>query len=275
VPWRFTVLASGSGGNASLLHLGDFGLLIDAGIGPRVLARRLAEVGASWQHIHAILLTHTHSDHWSERTMQEAASRQLPLICHPAHFHDLAPRSEAMVELHRKGQLVFYESNPLEIQRRLRVCPIPLCHDSDPTFGFRIDGDPHESQEGFSIGYLADLGCWQDSTVEAVRGVDMLALEFNHDETLLRNSPRPAHLVQRVLGDQGHLSNDQAAGFLRLWLTKRRVRKPWRLVQLHLSTDCNRPDLARAAATAVLEVPEDRECVHTSSQNQVCSVQLG
>jgi glyoxylase-like metal-dependent hydrolase (beta-lactamase superfamily II) len=62
MPLRFTVLASGSGGNASLLEADGFGLLLDAGLGPRQLAGRLAAVGASWQQVHAVLLTHTHSD---------------------------------------------------------------------------------------------------------------------------------------------------------------------------------------------------------------------
>src|SRR5262249_29353606 len=55
---RFTVLASGSAGNASLIETGGFGLLLDAGLGPRQLGARLASVGASWQDIHGVLLTH-------------------------------------------------------------------------------------------------------------------------------------------------------------------------------------------------------------------------
>ena len=60
---RFTVLASGSGGNASFLEAGDFGLLLDIGLGPRQLAKRLAAAGAGWSRVRAVLLTHTHSDH--------------------------------------------------------------------------------------------------------------------------------------------------------------------------------------------------------------------
>ena len=52
---RFTVLASGSAGNASLIETGGFGLLLDAGLGPRQLATRLAAVGASWQDVHAVI----------------------------------------------------------------------------------------------------------------------------------------------------------------------------------------------------------------------------
>ena len=45
---RFTVLASGSGGNAALLEVNGFGLLIDCGLQPRMLTARLREAGVSW-----------------------------------------------------------------------------------------------------------------------------------------------------------------------------------------------------------------------------------
>ena len=51
---RFTVLASGSGGNATLIESDDFGLLIDAGLGPRILASRLAAIGRSWAAVKAV-----------------------------------------------------------------------------------------------------------------------------------------------------------------------------------------------------------------------------
>ena len=92
---RFTVLASGSGGNATLVECDGFGLLIDAGLGPRQLATRLTAAGASWSSVHALLLTHTHSDHWRERTLSWLARAGIPLFCHsqhrrPATFHDIA-----------------------------------------------------------------------------------------------------------------------------------------------------------------------------------------
>src|SRR5205807_6237403 len=65
---RFTVLASGSGGNASLVESDGAGVLIDAGLGPRQLAGRFADSGLSWSAVHAVVLTHTHTDHWKDTT---------------------------------------------------------------------------------------------------------------------------------------------------------------------------------------------------------------
>src|SRR4051794_2778963 len=101
---RFTVLASGSQGNASLVQAGGFGVLIDCGLGPRTLAARLERAGLSWQHVNAIVLSHTHSDHWKERTLYRLSKLAIPLYCHSRH-HDCLALSEAFSQL-RSSQLV-------------------------------------------------------------------------------------------------------------------------------------------------------------------------
>src|SRR5271154_6229679 len=85
MPLQFTVLASGSGGNASLLDADGFGVLLDIGLGPRQLASRLASVGATWKTIRAVLLTHTHTDHWNENTFAHLLKLKIPIFCHPEH----------------------------------------------------------------------------------------------------------------------------------------------------------------------------------------------
>src|SRR5688572_13526869 len=93
MPLRFSVLGSGSGGNASLLRLGAFGALLDVGLGPRQLATRLGAVGASWDDVHAAVLTHTHSDHWRDLSLAVLHRRRVPLYCYPAHFDTLGYHS--------------------------------------------------------------------------------------------------------------------------------------------------------------------------------------
>ena len=81
---RFTVLASGSSGNAALLETDGYGLLIDCGLHPRMLSARLREIGVSWERINAVVLTHTHGDHWKEYTLSDLRSRKI-LYAHPDH----------------------------------------------------------------------------------------------------------------------------------------------------------------------------------------------
>ena len=58
-------LASGSSGNALLVHCGDTKLLLDAGISCRRIAVSLRELGLELSDLDAIVVTHTHSDHIS------------------------------------------------------------------------------------------------------------------------------------------------------------------------------------------------------------------
>ncbi len=60
---RFTVLASGSKGNAAIVSGGRTRILVDAGLSCRELMRRMKQVGEAPETLDAILITHEHSDH--------------------------------------------------------------------------------------------------------------------------------------------------------------------------------------------------------------------
>lgn len=250
---RFTVLASGSAGNASLIEADGFNLLLDAGLGPRQLTQRLAAIGTAQVTIDAVLLTHTHGDHWSDRTFAHLAQQGAILYCHPAQAETLRRYSPAFAAMESSGAVRGYESDrELLLTPRLRCRPLPVRHDSGPTFGFRFDTLPDVFGQRSALGYASDLGCWNAELAHAFSDVDLLAIEFNHDVAMELASRRGARLVARVLGDEGHLSNDQAAALLREVLRLSAPDKLRHLVQLHLSRDCNRPSLAQSAARAVL-----------------------
>jgi phosphoribosyl 1,2-cyclic phosphodiesterase len=266
---RFTVLASGSAGNASLVQVDGFGLLLDAGLGPKDLEARLRAAGHPPSCVGAMLLTHTHTDHWNDRTLAWLLRRRLPLFCHAGHHGMLTRYSTAFGKL-READLVkeFTEGEVLLPVPQLRCLPLPVRHDSGATFGFRIEGPADLFGRCAALGYAADLGTWSDDLVKRLADVDLLAVEFNHDVALERQSSRPAALIARVLGDEGHLSNDQAAGLLRAVLARSVPGRLRHLVQLHLSQDCNRPTLARRAARVVLRETGHAVRVHTASQHE-------
>jgi hypothetical protein len=145
---------------------------------------------------------------------------------------------------------------------------LSLRHDGGPTFGFRFEAVPDLFGGTCSLAYLADLGSWNAELAAALADVDVLALEFNHDVGLEYASGRSARLIARVLGDDGHLSNEQAAGLLREVLRLSAPGHLKHLVQLHLSRECNRPHLAQAAAQAILDQYQHEAEVHTASQDE-------
>jgi phosphoribosyl 1,2-cyclic phosphodiesterase len=266
---RWTVLASGSGGNASLLECGDSALLLDIGLGPRQLATRLRGLGRGWEHVRGVLLTHTHSDHWQEKSLARMRELQIPLFCHRDHRRELQLRCSGFQELQFAGLVQTYDSgrdfSPVE---GVRCRPLAVSHDGGPTFGFRLEGDGNLFERKWGIGYAADLGSWDGSLARALADVDVLALEFNHDVDLQRASGRAPWLIERVLGDQGHLSNVQGAQFLQECLRRSTPGRVRHVIQLHLSRQCNRPSLAAAAARQVLAQFGSDLVLQTAEQNR-------
>jgi phosphoribosyl 1,2-cyclic phosphodiesterase len=264
---RFTVLASGSTGNAALLEVNGFGLLIDCGLHPKTLYSRLREVNTDWGTINAVILTHTHGDHWKDFTLADLRSRRIPLYAHPMQLDQLSQQAPSYEPL-RTASLTrpYHENQTLELAPGFRVRPVRVSHDSDPTFGFRFD---HVDPKGivWSVGYASDLGCASEELIHRFAGVDVLALEYNHDEQLERMSRRPRMLIDRVLGDSGHLSNHQAAQVTTAIASRSGAGFPSHVVQLHLSRECNRPELANAAGRNSLAGLNPLSEVITARQN--------
>jgi phosphoribosyl 1,2-cyclic phosphodiesterase len=271
---RFTVLASGSAGNSSLLQAGDFGLMIDFGLGVRRLAERLAARGCTWRSVDAAILTHTHGDHWSETALAALVKHGGRLVCHAEHAGRLTEWSEAFRGLTAAGLVSHYDAGRwLDFDGRLRVLPVPVSHDCGPTFAFRVEGPAGLYGPEWSLGYAADLGCWQDGLAELLADVDLLAIEFNHDVHLQRTSGRPLPLIQRVLGDHGHLSNAQAAELLLAVRRHSRHAGPRTVVPLHLSRECNTVELAMAAA--VPAAGEHARVIAATQDMPTATIRLG
>jgi phosphoribosyl 1,2-cyclic phosphodiesterase len=273
---RFTVLASGSSGNAALLEANGFGLLIDCGLGPRMLAARLREIGVTWGAVHAVILTHTHGDHWKDYTLADLRSRNIPFYAHVEQLAELGFLALSLEPLRRSGLARSYSSErALELAPGLVVRPVEVSHDAEPTFAFRIDQSDSDGL-AWSVGYASDLGCGSQELIEEFAGVDVLALEFNHDVKLERRSRRPQMLIDRVLGDTGHLSNEQAGELAAAIAARSGDGFPSHLVQLHLSRECNNAELAlRAGRTALAGLNPLIEIVTARQDRAVKGIALG
>jgi phosphoribosyl 1,2-cyclic phosphodiesterase len=248
---QFAVLASGSRGNATLVRAGCGGLLIDLGLGPRTLHERLAQVGSGWGQVAAVVLTHTHGDHVQKDSLRWLAREGITLHCHEGHCGPLSA-SRGFRALARLGLVSTFDDRPFLVRGGFQVEAIPLSHDGGPTFGFRVEGRSGPRARAASVGYVADTGVWDDRVADALTNVDLLGVEFNHDVDLQRRSGRPQSLIARVLGDQGHLSNEQGAALVSDVLRRSDPGRTRHLVLLHLSQQCNRPELALAAARAAV-----------------------
>src|SRR5689334_8982075 len=176
-----TVLGSGSSGNTTLLEADGCSLLIDVGLGPRQIATRLATVGVSWPRIQGVLLTHTHADHWNDRVFAHLLRQRIPVYCHPEHLTVLREHCGCFAAMRRAKLFRTYEADQdFAFTGLVRCRPLAVRHDSGATFGFRFEGAANLFNRAWSLGYVADLGCWDERLADALTDIDMLAVEFNH-----------------------------------------------------------------------------------------------
>lgn len=251
MPIRFSTLASGSKGNCSLVEHAGRLLMIDIGLPPNSLLGRLRKIGIDISAVSEVVLTHTHGDHINDRSLEILAAQGIPLRCHASHSQALAAKS-GFAELAARSLVIPYEETPFPTFTGMNVHPLRVRHGAGRTYGFRITCHDRARELRTDLGYVADLGCWNDRTAAHFRNCAILAVEFNHDVRMTLESPRHFMVKQRNLSNDGHLSNVQARDLVRAIVTKSDQARPEHLVLLHISEDCNTHDLALDAARDAL-----------------------
>lgn len=235
---RFKSLGSGSAGNATVIE-GSSGLqvtrlLVDCGLGLKVLDARLALAGLHASQINAIFITHEHGDHIGCARQLSLRERIPVWMSAGTHAAIGEPDFEGLLQRAQDGVAIDLG----EIQ----IVPFTVPHDAREPLQLRCsDGARH-------LGVLTDLGHATPHVLEQLAGCCALLLECNHDVELLAQSAYPGFLKQRVGGLYGHLSNEDAAEIARSLDHAGLVH----VVAAHLSRQNNRPDLAREALATAL-----------------------
>ena len=232
---QICVLASGSSGNCTLVRSADTVLLIDGGLSARETGKRLESVGVSLDQVKGICISHEHSDHTAGvRVLQQRHG--IPLFANRGTFEALDE------ELQRLQWQIFTTGCAFSVGT-LRVEPFMVPHDANEPVGFIVgDGAQH-------IGVATDMGCVTHLIRERLRPCRAIVLEANHDVEMLQNSDRPWQLKQRILGRQGHLSNEHAADLIA------EIAGPGleHIFLAHLSEQCNDAPLALKTVKQRLE----------------------
>ena len=236
------VLASGSRGNCSVLvTTHDDGrrdaVLFDLGLSPRRTRQTLDAVGVSIDDVRAAVVTHLDSDH-CHSGWARGRRDSVPLFVHESHL-DRAHRGGFM-----RTRAEAFGERTVTITGGVRLRATLMSHDELGVAAFRVT-----LPCGASLGYATDLGRATQGLADHLAGVDVLAIESNYCPYLQKTSLRPAWLKHRIMGGAGHLSNAQSAELVRAIAPGRRV------VLLHLSQECNRPEVAlRTHDTGAFEI---------------------
>ncbi len=232
----FSPLFSSSSGNALYVSAGGVRILVDAGgtAAQMEAALRRLEVDAST--LDGILITHEHSDHIkSAGTLSR--KYDIPIYANPATWRAMDGKVGQITEKNRK---LFNQSFYI---KEMLVEPFSIPHDAADPVCYAL------SHGGVKLASVTDLGHATKRLLSKLAGANVVLLEANHDEHMLKNGSYPQYLKQRILGTRGHLSNLMAA------------KAAYELVTLgvkgimlaHLSEQNNTPEAAYAEVSAHLK----------------------
>ena len=238
---RFASLGSGSQGNALIVEAAGTRVLIDAGFSARTLVQRLSRLSLVPEQINGIFITHEHGDHISG-AFRFAARFNIPVYLTQGTFLALGlDVSKTSCTCH------LIDSHSPFTLNDLLITPFPVPHDTREPVQYLLSDGQHR------LGVLTDTGSVTPHIVEMLKACDALILECNHEPELLAASSYPARTRQRISGNYGHLSNQQAAALLARVKTDRLQH----IVAAHLSMQNNQPALAAKALAEALGCHHD------------------
>jgi len=234
---KFSVLASGSKANSTIVTSGETSILIDCGLSAKQTFLRLRSRGLSEGDLSAILISHEHDDHI--RGVNALAN----FTGLPVYLTEATYQSSQILKKLPLNQVRFFDSYCGFRINELEIFPFSVSHDAVDPVCFRIsDGEK-------SIGILSDLGVFSEKEVNFVSGVDALLLEANHDLDKLWKTHYPWSVKERIAGSRGHLSNECASRFI-FDFEGQLVKVPKVIVATHISENSNSLDLAKTALSS-------------------------
>jgi phosphoribosyl 1,2-cyclic phosphodiesterase len=233
---RFSVLGSGSAGNAVYVETPACRVLIDAGLSCREMIRRLEQVEVDPAGLDALIITHEHGDHIKGAG---PLARRLDI---PVYLNALTMK-KGMRVLGNLFRPVMIQTGQTITINNLVIETFTKCHDAADPMGVVV------SSEETRLGLVTDLGRSTRLVEDRLIGCQALILESNHDERMLEEGLYPLEVKRRIRGPDGHLSNHQAGELLRAVSHEKLAF----VVLAHLSAQNNLPEMAVKTAEAVLE----------------------
>ncbi len=253
---RFSVLGSGSGGNATLLECQQTRLLIDAGLSAKQILLRLDQLNIKPESLDGIVLTHEHGDH-ARGVDVLLRNRNIPVYANALTKEAMSWSMKSTVSWR-----VFETGQPFRVGD-VEVFSFPIPHDAADPVAFVIEGS------GARFGVLTDVGYVTQGMIQNLQNLDAFFVEANYDEKLLEeDTKRPWATKQRIASKHGHLSNTQASELIAQVASERLSE----IMLVHLSSDCNCPQKAIERVRSELGSETCAEVnVSCASQNEVSS----
>lgn len=245
---RFSLLSSGSSGNATLVASHGVKILVDNGLTFRQLNLRAAEVGESLDDLTAVVVTHEHGDHVNGLRV---LSRKLgvPIFMTPGTYENLPVRLRDI-----EGVNLFEAGDTLRFNG-VQLNSFSISHDAADPVSYVVDSN------GVRLGMASDVGHVSNLVRQRLMGCNGLVLESNYCPEMLLHSAYPPAIRQRIDSRFGHLSNADACSLL-----KTMIHDALSLVVLmHISEQNNTPERVRDMVSMVMRGHPAK--IHLAEQN--------
>lgn len=235
---KFSTIASGSSGNSALIATDHTKILIDAGLSGKHIVETLNSLKIAGDSIDALFITHEHIDHIKGAGVL-SRKFDIPIYATAGTWRIMENKVGKIAP--KNKQFVYMEENC--VINDICVTPFTIPHDAAEPVGYSIKAENHK------ITIATDLGHITENIKEKVFDSELLLLEANHDEQMLKNGYYPEDLKRRILGKKGHISNCTAGNFLCDIMSGK-----LKYVFLgHLSKENNRPNLAYETVENILQ----------------------
>ncbi|MBM6616906.1 MBL fold metallo-hydrolase [Bacillus suaedaesalsae] len=236
--FHFSVLSSGSTGNAIYVGTDKMKLLVDAGHSGKQMEQLFNQVKVNPKELSGILVTHEHSDH----------IKGVGILSRKYNIPIYANSKTWKAMEHLIGEIPSDQRFTFEIGQVLSFMDIEV-----ESFG--VSHDAAEPMfyvfhhEGKKLVTITDTGYVSDRMKGIIRNADVYVFESNHDVEMLRMGRYPWNIKRRILSDVGHVSNEDAALALADVIGDRTKS----VYLAHLSQDNNMKDLAKMSVQQTLE----------------------
>src|SRR5918998_6898394 len=183
---KFTVLGSGSTGNAVLISAGKTKVLIDAGLSAKEIVRRCAEVGEDVAKLDAVLVTHEHSDHAGGlRVLLKSLNCPIYMSGMTREAYISERHGVSGDEPRKRADALRDRTEEIESSRDFKIGaidfhPFTIPHDAADNFGFTA------THAGVCIATLMDFGHITTLIRERLRGCASIIIESNHSRDMLK-----------------------------------------------------------------------------------------
>lgn len=235
---QFSVLASGSSGNATYIENEGHSFLVDAGLSGRKMEELFAAIGKKMSDLDGILVTHEHSDHIKGLGIV-ARKHKVPIYANAKTWTAM----DGLVGAIPVEQRFHFDMDTVKTFGSLDIESFAVSHDAaDPMFYVFHAG-------GRKLSLITDTGYVSDRMKGVIQASDAYVFESNHDVGMLQMGCYPWSVKRRILSDVGHVSNEDAA----VAMSEVLAEKPTRIYLSHLSKDNNMKDLARMSVEQTLQ----------------------